>query len=145
MADPVTFKLEIKGIEELKNKFSALDTELEKILVEATAAGAAVVVREAAINARKGGDEFPHRITGNLIRSITIIRKKPSPGKIEMQIGSDMDYACRLEYGFNDTDKKGRRYHQRPRPFLRPALDENKEDIQEEFNARIRQALGGLR
>lgn len=143
MAD--MFKIEIKGLEELKNKFQALDIEMGRLIKEATAAGAAVVVREAAINSRKGGDEFPHRITGNLMRSITIIRKKETPGRVEIQAGSAMDYACRLEYGFNDTDKRGRRYHQRPRPFLRPALDEHKDEIQEEFDVRIKQALGGFK
>jgi HK97 gp10 family phage protein len=137
MADD--FRIEIKGLEELLNKFATMEGQLDKILEQATAAGAAVVVREAAINSGKGGDEFPHRITGNLMRSITVIRKKGTPGRVEMQVGSAMDYALRLEFGFNDVDKKGRRYHQKPRPFLRPALDEHKDEIQEEFEKAVRQ------
>jgi HK97 gp10 family phage protein len=137
MADD--FRIEIKGLEELLNKFATMEGQLDKILEQATAAGAAVVVREAAINSGKGGDEFPHRITGNLMRSITVIRKKSSPGKCEMQVGSAAEYALRLEFGFNDVDKKGRRYHQKPRPFLRPALDEHKDEIQEEFEKAVRQ------
>jgi HK97 gp10 family phage protein len=132
------FRIEIKGLEQLLNKFAAMEGQLDKILEQATAAGAAVVVREAAINSRKGGDEFPHRITGNLMRSITVIRKKGTPGRVEMQVGSAMEYARRLEFGFNDTDSKGRRFHQRPRPFLRPALDEHQDEIQREFEQAIR-------
>jgi HK97 gp10 family phage protein len=137
MADD--FRIEIKGLEALQAKFQLMENQLDKILEQATAAGAAVVVREAAINSGKGGDEFPHRITGNLMRSITVIRKKGTPGRVEMQVGSAMDYALRLEFGFNDVDKKGRRYHQKPRPFLRPALDEHKDEIQEEFEKAVRQ------
>lgn len=140
MAD--MFRIEIRGLEELEAKFSGMETQLTKILETATAAGAAVIVREAAINSRKGGDEFPHRITGNLMRSITVIRKKTTPGRVEMQVGSAMEYALRLEYGFNDVDKKGRRYHQRPRPFLRPALDENTEEIQGEFEQAVKKLEG---
>ena len=143
MAD--MFRIEIKGLEDLLNKFVTMEGQLDKILEQATAAGAAVVVREAAINSRKGGqggvrvnDEFPMKQTGNLMRSITVIRKKGTPGRVEMQVGSDMEYAPRLEYGFNDVDSKGRRYHQRPRPFLRPALDENQDEIQEEFEKAVK-------
>lgn len=137
MADE--FRIEIKGLDQLLNKFATMEGQLDEILEQATAAGAAVVVREAAINSRKGGEEFPHRITGNLMRSITVIRKKGSPGRVEMQVGSAAEYALRLEFGFNDTDKRGRRYHQHPRPFLRPALDEHKDEIQNEFEKAVRQ------
>lgn len=136
MADE--FRIEIKGLEQLLNKFATMEGQLDKILEQATAAGAAVVVREAAINSRKGGEEFPTKRSGNLMRSITVIRKKGTPGRVEMQVGSAMEYALRLEFGFNDTDSKGRRYHQRPRPFLRPALDEHKDEIQEEFEKAIK-------
>jgi HK97 gp10 family phage protein len=143
MAD--MFRIEINGLEDLLNKFATMEGQLDKVLEQATAAGAAVVVREAGINSRKGGqggvrvrDDFPMKQTGNLMRSITVIRKKGTPGRVEMQVGSAMDYALRLEYGFNDVDKKGRRYHQRPRPYLRPALDEHQDEIQEEFEKAVR-------
>lgn len=139
MAD--MFEIKIEGLEELGARFAGLDKELMKILTLATAAGAAVVVREAAINSRRGGehgiranDDFPMLQTGNLKRSITMIDVKKGDNIVEIKVGSDMNYARRLERGFMDTDKKGRRYHQKPRPFLRPALDEHKDEIQAEFN-----------
>ena len=142
--EPIKFEVKIGGLEELARKFSAMEGKLDEILEQATSAGAAIVVREAAINSRKGGDNFPHRITGNLMRSITMISKKTSGHRCEIQVGSDMDYARRLEFGFNDTDKKGRRYHQRPRPFMTPALDENKDGIQEEFETVLKTLEGML-
>jgi HK97 gp10 family phage protein len=138
------FEIKISGLEELRAKFQALNIGLGQAILEATAAAAAVVVREAAINSRKGGeggvrvnDDFPMLQTGNLKRSITMIDVIKGPERVEIKVGSAMNYANRLEYGFMDTDKKGRRYNQKPRPFLRPALDENKEQIKAEFDKNI--------
>lgn len=142
------FEIKIEGVEKLLSHFAGLEKELDKALLTATAAGAAVVAREAAINSRAGGeggvrvnDDFPMLQTGNLKRSITLLEQKKKAGQVEIKVGSDMDYARRLELGFSDTDSKGRVYHQRPRPFLRPALDEHKDEIIEEFNAVILRIL----
>jgi HK97 gp10 family phage protein len=144
MADEM-FQLKVDGLEELIRKFETMDNRIDEFLEKATAAGSAVIVREAAINARKGGDNFPNRITGNLIRSITMISKKTSNHRCEIAVGSAMDYACRLEYGFSEKDKLGRQYHQRPRPFMRTALDAHKEEVQEEFNQIIEDLTGLLK
>lgn len=143
MADPVKFRIEIGGIEELESKLQALEKKMEDLLFEATAEGAAVVTREAKINSQRGGDSFPNRITGNLMRSIKPIKTVKTPLRSEFKVGSAMIYALRLEYGFSDTDKRGRKYHQPARPYLRPALDEHKNEINEAFRERIRKALGG--
>jgi len=37
--------------------------------------------------------------------------------------GTDVPYARRIELGFEDSDSLGRSYHQKARPFLRPAFD----------------------
>lgn len=137
MAD---IRIEIKGIKELQAKFKQIDAEMQRMLAHATSAGAAVVVREAKINSDKGGN-FPTRRTGTLMRSIKEVRKTESPARCESQVGSTVEYAMRLEKGFMDTDRLGRRYHQQPRPFLRPALDENEAEIQKAFEEKIKQIL----
>jgi hypothetical protein len=38
-------------------------------------------------------------------------------------------YARRLELGFVDTDSLGRKYDQKPRPFMRPGYAQSKEGI----------------
>jgi HK97 gp10 family phage protein len=135
MAD--VFKLKIEGLKELKNAFRELDAEFSDILADAVSEAAAVVEREAKLNSERGGDNFPHRITGNLMNSIKEIRVTKKKYYVESQVGSDMVYAPRLEFGFVGTDKLGRRYNQRPRPYLRPALDENTVQIQKAFQLKV--------
>ena len=62
--------------------------------------------------------------TGNLKSSIT-----HQVGADEARVGTNVEYAARLEFGFNDTDSLGRRYNQPAQPYLRPALDMNTKNI----------------
>lgn len=139
MAD--MFKVNVKGIKALQKEFKKIDSEMQQALSQATSAGASVVIREAKINSDKGGSEFPNRITGTLMRNIKEVRKEKSPVRCVSQVGATVEYARRLENGFMDTDSLGRRYHQRPRPFLRPALDENTDEVQKAFVKKIKKVL----
>ncbi len=58
-------------------------------------------------------------LTGTLRRSI----RTEEIGRNDVAVGSDVPYARRIEFGFNGADSLGRRYHQAPRPYLRPAFD----------------------
>lgn len=140
MAD--MFRIEIKGIKELQAKIKQIDSEMQTMLAQATSAGAAVVVREAKINVGKGHPDFPEVITGATRRNIREVRKTKNPTRCESQVGGTLSHMMRLEKGFMDTDRLGRRYHQQPRPFLRPALDENEDEIQKAFETKIKQILG---
>ena len=128
------FKIEIKGVKELQSKFKNIGDELQKALSEAVSAGAVVVERDAKIRVPV--------VTGNLRNSIKEFKKIESSGNVESQVGSDMKYAARVEFGFSDTDSRGRTYHQASKPYLRPALDENRTQIQAAFDAKIKQVLG---
>lgn len=44
--------------------------------------------------------------------------------KLSLKVGSNVEYARRLEYGFVGQDSLGRNISQAPRPFFRPALRE---------------------
>jgi len=52
------------------------------------------------------------------------------------QVGTNLEYARRLELGFVGIDAKGRKYDQAPRPYLRPALEKNRENIKRLFGAK---------
>lgn len=118
MAD--VFRVDVKGIKELQAKFRQIDFEMQQILSQATSAGAAVVVREAKINVGRGHPDYPERITGATMRNIREVRKEKSATKCVSQVGGTLEHMMRLEKGFMDTDRMGRRFHQPPRPFLRP-------------------------
>jgi len=128
------FTVKVDGLKQLQSKFKSLDGELQKALSDAVSAGAAVVERDAKI--RVAVD------TGNLRRSIKELKKIESSGKVESQVGSDMEYAARIEFGFADTDSRGRTYHQAAQPYLRPALDENHSEIERAFETKIKQIIG---
>lgn len=63
--------------------------------------------------------EAPAVQLGNLISSITHELKVDTPDELIAQVGTIMEYAKRLEFGFSDVDSLGRQYHQAPRPFMR--------------------------
>jgi len=48
-------------------------------------------------------------------------------------VGSNVEYARRLELGFVGADSLGRIYNQLPRPYLRPALHKNEKEILKSF------------
>lgn len=70
--------------------------------------------------------------TGNLRRSIHTEIVAQSDTYAEAATGTDVEYAARIEFGFNDTDALGRTYHQSARPYMRPAYAEHKADALEE-------------
>jgi len=75
----------------------------------------------------------PASVTGTLKARITHrIDKKTMIG----QVGTNLEYARRLELGFVGIDAKGRKYDQAPRPYLRPALEKNRENIKRLFGAK---------
>jgi hypothetical protein len=65
----------------------------------------------------------PRVQTGRLRASITHQMGRDGQG-LFAQIGSDVEYARRIELGFEGVDALGREYHQPPFPYLRPALGE---------------------
>jgi len=128
------FTIKIEGINELKRVFKAIDYECQKALSQAVSAGAAVVERDAKMRVVVD--------TGNLRRSIKELQNIEKPGRIESQVGSDMNYAARIEFGYTGPDKRGRRFNQAARPYLRPALDENTAEIQRAFETKLQQIFG---
>lgn len=46
--------------------------------------------------------------------------------RVVYKVGTDLEYAARIEFGFTGPDSLGRVYNQAPHPYLRPAFDENR-------------------
>ena len=66
----------------------------------------------------------PYR-TGTLRRSIHSEVSERTADSVSLAIGTNVEYAARIEFGFSGVDELGRRYNQPPMPYLRPAMDEN--------------------
>ena len=104
--------------------------------------------------------QTPHVDTGRLRSSISVnwsgsgmsSGKVTSPAKVEDgvsmpptetgkftgRVGSNVEYARRIELGFVDVDSLGRKYNQPPYPFLRPALEKNRSKIEGLFKDLIK-------
>ncbi len=70
----------------------------------------------------------PQRLSSARLQSI-FARVVRDGDRIIGYVAAPRVYARRLELGFVGTDARGRRVSQGPRPFLRPALEANRERI----------------
>jgi hypothetical protein len=100
-----------------------------RALETAVVAGGVVVQREAVLNLKRNRSWR----TGTLARSIHVDVVETAPDHAAVEVGTDVVYARRIEFGFMDTDSLGRRYHQTAKPYLRPALDEHRDEISREI------------
>lgn len=148
MASGVTVKL--VGTDRLLRKLRDLGDGMAEALEAATQTGALVVQ-----NAAK--EKAPYR-TGTLRRSIHMETTKRTRDEVEVAVGTDLEYAAIHEFGGTITPKTAKKLHffvdgeevfadevQIPaRPYLRPALDENKDKVVEEIGAALKAAIGKL-
>ena len=126
----VDMAVTVLGIPELQAKLGAInDTIAGPAVAAGLMAGAKVLETAAKQNAPV--------VTGNLRRSI----HSESLGPLEAGVGTDVVYAARVEYGFNGPDALGRVYHQPPRPYMRPAFDEHKDEAGDVARAAIADAI----
>ncbi len=76
-----------------------------------------------------------YELTENLLNSVSYVTDKEAsannkleaPNYPAVRIGSNVEYALRIEFGFNGQDSLGRTYNQAAKPFLRPILDHKDE------------------
>lgn len=141
--------VQVKGDKELQRKIKNMGLRLPDILEPAAAAGAMVVVAEAQNNAEKGHPSNLERKTGTLIRSIaesSPVKTYQSGTRCTMAVGSSLEYARIHEFGGTIEAKNGGKlrfqtedgaWHQvssvhiPARPYLRPAIDENADEIEQ--------------
>ena len=147
MADAVSMRLEVKGIPKLIRKLRAIHADVEEAVAASMLASAFVVSSAAKKRA-------PY-LTGNLARSITpgvgtdprgsagpiIDTVGPLPaqsvstirgelqadGKAEAYVATNVSYAPPQEF-FN-------------KPFLRPALDENRDEVLKTYRTALEQVI----
>lgn len=132
MADAI--RIEIKGIPQLQAKFKQIDNDMQKALLEGLVEGGALVV-----NTAKGRVAYK---TGNLKNNIKEQKQSMSGGKAQVDVGvTTVPYAARIEFGYTGPDKLGRRFHQKPRPYLRNSLDEKEREIKTAVETKIKSVL----
>lgn len=143
----ITF--EVEGLRELQAALTRAGVDAVPAMRTALGSAALIVQNAAKIKA-------PYR-SGNLRRSIHH-EVTESSGSVEAIVGTDVEYAKHVEYGTgihaeNGMGRKtpwrfkggdGNWYTtrgSRPKPFLRPALAENREAVMREIRESIRKLL----
>lgn len=133
------------AIAEMTVDVKAFMEDMKKL--SAAARGAAL---EQAVNA--GGLELENEIkihieknrlvkTGNLLNSIKKRQATVHDTSAEVEVGTNVPYAARLEFGFSGADSLGRIYNQAARPYMRPAVDEGKERISKAVSVTLKRNI----
>lgn len=140
------FSATLTGNKRLRQQFDALEQMVRgAILKDAAVAGALLIANEAKelapydrgnlrrsihVGGEGGGGGLEGDTTGTDIGGQEIDEKS-----VEVKVGTNVEYARRLELGFYGADKLGRVYNQPPRPYLRPALQSQKDAAVKEAGA----------
>ena len=147
------------SIKQFSAALEKMDAEVRgKTLKRAATAGALVIETAAKISMsaashsgiQYGGHrasaagETPAVDTGVLVNSISTWVDSQNAEQITMGIGSGVVYAARLEFGFMETDSLGRNYNQQPRPYMRPAVDNNEDRIMQAINVTLKRDIEGM-
>lgn len=128
MAGDIKLNVSFHGDEELKRNLKAMGDRAEKVLRPATLSGGEIIVTTAKPKCRKK--------TGNLRRSIHAEVVSASATRVVVKAGTDVVYAAPHEFG---TD------YITAQPYMRPALDEKRNEVKNEICDAIRTILkGGL-
>lgn len=120
MVDGITVKID--GIKELQSKFKLIENDIQDILSQSVSQGAAVIEREA--------KQIVHVRTGRLRNSIREIKTQSSATRAESQVGTDVEYGPDVEFRY---------------PYLRPAIDNNEDEIKDAVEMSIKSRLAGYR
>lgn len=127
-----------------------------KVLARALVSGALLTVNEA--------KRLAPYATGNLRRSLHVGGEGSSGGLegnttgtdiggqrhgrdwAEVSVGTNVEYAARREFGFTGTDSLGRTYQDPATPYLRPAIEATRGEVEREIadavRAQLRRAAG---
>lgn len=129
----VKMRVRITGADKLVRKLNILGEEAKKIVEPAGKDGADVIARAAK-------EKAPVK-SGNLKNSISTKPKEIAPLKATFEVGSDIFYAPFVEHGHPLVRNKKTVGSVRPYPFLRPAVDETKDEVKKVFADEVRRRL----
>ena len=130
----MAFNFKIEGIEDIQKALEGKREEIVEVFRKDLDEGADIIIVSA-----KGK---VHNISGNLSRSISKNEVREKNGKIDVYVGIEKNEL------FSKEDKYYPRFVEKgtskakARPYLRPALNENKAQIQGKIEADLKEVLG---
>lgn len=129
MAKKQRYRVGIEGADEVVKMLADMGQSAEDVLQSAAEAGGKIALDDAKMRCPVD--------TGRLKNSLYLEKLKKSPGKadVKVSIGKNEYYGVFVELGTSKSEAK---------PFLRPAVDENKDRIAKAINEAVLKALGRL-
>ena len=67
-----------------------------------------------------------------------IVKDLRTGSRSVVTVGTKVPYAARLEFGYKGPDSLGRKFNQKARPYMRPAIDNNHAKVSREVSAATR-------
>lgn len=129
---PYNFKIE--GIEDIQKALESKREEIIEVFRKDLDEGADIIIVSAKSKV--------HNISGNLSRSISKNEVREKNGKIDVYVGIEKNEL------FSKEDKYYPRFVEKgtskakARPYLRPALNENKAQIQNKIETDLKEVVG---
>jgi len=115
--------ISVFGDKEIAKKFQQLSNQKE--VLESSVLSGSLLVQNSA------KEKAPYR-TGNLRRSIHAEILEATNTRAKAKVGTDVEYARPVEYGTKNR---------RAKPYLRPALHENKQAVINEIRDALREQI----
>jgi len=126
----MTDNVHVSGDEELIASLKRMSSGAERMVGTALTLAAVKVINRARGRVPK--------VTRTLERSIHPDNLRSTGDKVIIDIGTDVEYARRIELGFAGTDSLGRTFNQAAKPYLRPALLESEGEVQNDVARALR-------
>ena len=129
---PYNFKIE--GIEDIQKALEGKREEIVEVFRKDLDEGADIIIVSA-----KGK---VHNISGNLSRSISKNEVREKNGRIDVYVGIEKNELFSKEDRYYPRFVEKGTSKAKARPYLRPALNENKAQIQDKIEADLKEVIG---
>lgn len=123
----------VAGIDTLTLRTKALIAAAQRGMKTGVAEGAQILVTEAQAIVPVDTGHLRDSIHAELVEAsdtratVNVMPAYDEPNKY----GFEPPYARRIEFGFVGQDSLGRNYHQAAQPYMRPAWDTKKDEVQQ--------------
>jgi HK97 gp10 family phage protein len=127
------FDMSVIGLEVLTDFMDVCDKNEAKLVRKATVAGARVILKAAKANCPVSADGNYNHEKGNLKKSLKMRVLKPvEKGKQLVLVGPETGKKAKNDGWYARFVENGTS-HSEPKPFIRPAMDENQEKAYQEM------------
>jgi len=94
------------------------------------------------ISVNWSGSEMPRGKVGPKAKSEDGVGQPSGPMRLVVVVGTNVEYARRIEHGFVGVDSLGRHYNQEGRPYLYPAFFSKEGEVEKQIKEIVGRKIG---